>query len=96
MTYNRARDVFLDRITSPDLSAPPRGGFAVTPGAVELATYARALYVGGAGDVVVVMTAEGNDAAAVTFTDVPGGSILPVQVRRVLSATTATGIVALY
>lgn len=53
---------------------------------------ARALYVGGAGDVELV-TRSGN---TVTFVGVPAGSILPVDTRRVLTATTAANIVALF
>jgi len=53
----------------------------------------RGLYVGGAGDVAVTMAEDGNN---VTFVGVLAGSILPVQVTKVLSTgTTATNIVAL-
>ena len=52
----------------------------------------RALYVGGAGNVVVLI-----GGSAVTFTGVQAGSILPICVTRVNSTnTTATNIVALY
>lgn len=55
----------------------------------------RGLYVGGTG-AVTVLPADPN-AAAVTFTNVQGGTILPIQVRRVLATgTSATSIVALY
>ena len=64
---------------------------------------ARALYVGGAGNVAVDMlgTVSGGQAGAtgVVFTAVPAGTILPVSVRRVLNVgagTTATNIVALF
>ena len=53
----------------------------------------RSLYVGGAGNVVIV----GLDNAAVTFTGVTAGTILPLCARRVNStSTTATSIVAIY
>lgn len=53
---------------------------------------ARALYVGGAGDVAVVL----KSGTAVTFVGVPAGTILPVECKRVNStSTTATSIVAL-
>jgi len=66
---------------------------AVTPSdTVNLDPPARSLYVGGAGDVVVVF----EDDAAITFTGVPAGTVLPVQAKRVNStSTTATAIVAL-
>jgi hypothetical protein len=52
----------------------------------------RAVWVGGTGNLVVTM-ADGNDA---TFTAVPAGSWLWIQVQKVKNATTATNIVALY
>lgn len=53
----------------------------------------RGLYIGGQGDVAVT-TAGGS---VVTFSSVPAGSILPIQVAKVMSTnTTATAIVALY
>lgn len=52
----------------------------------------RALYVGGAGNVVAIV-----GGSAVTFTGVPAGSFLWVGATRVNStSTTATSIVALY
>ena len=53
----------------------------------------RAIYVGGAGNVVVV-TPSGT---AISFTGVPAGSILPVRAIRVNSTnTTASAMVGLY
>jgi len=53
---------------------------------------AKALYVGGGGDVAVVT----EDGTTVTFSGVPAGSILPIRVQKVNSTnTTATSIVAL-
>lgn len=75
-------------------SDPAEDAGAVTPSdSTNLTRTARALYVGGAGNVVVI-TASGT---AVTFTNVQAGSIIPVRARRVNSTnTTATNIVALY
>ena len=74
-------------------SAPANNYVAVTPSdTVNLAPPARALYVGGAGNVVAI-NAEGD---AITFTGVVAGSILPIRTTRVNStSTTATNIVAL-
>ena len=79
-----------------DASGPARRAAAVTPSdAVDLTTYAKALYVGAAGN-VRVLTVGGEDADAVTFANHPVGW-LPVQVRRVLATgTTATQIVAAF
>lgn len=68
---------------------------AVTPSdSVDLTrTATRALYIGGAGNVVVVMSGGGT----VTFTGVLAGTILPIRVDRVnATSTTATNIVAMY
>lgn len=52
----------------------------------------HAIYVGGAGNITAVV-----NGAAVLFTAVPVGTILPVRATRVNStATTATAMVALY
>lgn len=53
----------------------------------------RAIYVGGAGDIVLV----GSDDATATFTAVPAGVILPCGAKRVnLTGTTATLLLALF
>jgi len=76
------------------LMSPADNAAAVTPSdSTDLAFTSRALYVGGAGNIVVTMAGGGD----VTFTAVPGGSILPVRVTRVKStSTTATSIINLY
>lgn len=56
----------------------------------------RRLYIGGAGDVVVYMNDESTDDTVVTFSGVPAGTVLPIAVRQVRTATTATLIIAMY
>ena len=57
-------------------------------------TGTRGLLVGGAGDLAVRMI---NDpSTTVTITGVTAGAILPLRVTRVMAATTATNITALY
>lgn len=51
------------------------------------------LYVGGAGNVVVKMASGQDD---VSFAGVPAGTILPIRVDQVKTASTASNIVALY
>jgi hypothetical protein len=54
----------------------------------------RAVYVGGAGNVAVTLA---DDSAAVTFTAVAAGTLLPLYCKKVMSTnTTATAIVALF
>lgn len=52
----------------------------------------RALYVGVGGDIAVTMA----DGQVVTFVGVPTGVVLPIQVSKVMAATVATSILALY
>ena len=66
---------------------------AVTPSdTTKLSAVTRALYVGGAGNVAVLMA----DGSTATFVGVPAGSVLPIRVQRVNSTnTTATSMVGL-
>lgn len=63
---------------------------AITPGAGFIEPRPEAVYVGTGGNVV----AEGDDGNAETFA-AQDGDILPIQPRRITSAT-ATGLIALY
>ncbi len=76
--------------------APAQAAVAVTPHDTnELSRKpTRAIFVGVGGDVAVKLT---DDTSAVTFKNVPGGTILPIGCYLVLSTgTTATNILALY
>ena len=75
------------------LTTPARSAFAVTPNdSADIPAGARALYVGGAGDVKVDMLDNGT---AVIFAGATGW--LPIRVTKVYSTDTdATGIVAVY
>lgn len=74
------------------LNSPARHAAAVTPSdTVDLNTVS-VLYIGTAGNVVVITTA----GETVTFVGLAAGTILPVWVKRVkATSTTATNIVAL-
>lgn len=80
-----------EAIQSPTASAT--GGFAVTKSdATVFQPMTKALYVGGTGDVAVRMA----DGTALTFSAVPAGAVLPIQVQQVLlTGTTATLILGL-
>jgi hypothetical protein len=67
---------------------------AVTPhNTTELSPHARALYIGGTGNVTIVTPRD----TTVLFTGVVVGTILPCYVKIVkATGTTATGIVAFY
>jgi hypothetical protein len=71
--------------------APAFGYAAVTKSDATVVNF-RALYVGGAGNVVLDSPDGDTD---VTFTGVPAGTLLPVACVKVKAATTATNIVGL-
>ena len=75
------------------LDSPARQAFAIGTASygTALAKTTRALWVGTGGTVVAEM-AGGN---TVTFAGVQDGSILPIRVVSLGTATTATGIVGL-
>lgn len=76
------------------LNTPARQGFAITPAdGADLATVTRALYIGGAGDIVAILA---GDTSPLTFRNVPAGTVLPLRVLRLRSTgTTATNLVGL-
>lgn len=76
------------------LDSPAREAFAIgtaSYGTAELGTIPRALYVGTGGNIAVTMA----NGAAVTFSNVQDGSILPIRVQKIGTATTASGIVGI-
>ncbi|GGF33415.1 hypothetical protein GCM10011321_25750 [Youhaiella tibetensis] len=76
-----------------NLEGPAAHGFSVTPDdATALPEITRALYVGVDGDVSVEFVSGANALLA----GVPGGTLLPIRVAKVLaSGTTAEEIVGL-
>lgn len=81
-------------MTFADASSPAITARAVTKSDTTIFERpSKALYIGGAGDVAVVMA---EDTAPVTFSGVQAGSILPVRALKVMSTnTTATLILRL-
>jgi len=75
--------------------APATNAFAITPNdSTQLTFTTRALYVGGAGNVVVRLS---GDTANVTLVGVVAGTILPIRAILVAAtSTTATNIIGLY
>lgn len=76
------------------LDSPVKSGAAITPHDTnELSFVTRAIYVGGAGNIVVLLA---DDSSTVTFTGVQAGQLLPIRAKKVLSTnTTATSLLAL-
>lgn len=87
----------IDAVAQPSSwSNPARSLRVVTPSDSTNFTdgVCRALYVGTGGNVVVLAAGDTN---TVTFSNVPGGFVIPVQAIRVnTTSTTASGIVAMY
>ena len=84
-----------DRFTGrePGIDGPATHGFAIVPNNdIALSEVTRALYIGTAGDVAVLLAS----GASVTLSNVPAGALLPVRAQRVLATgTTANAIVGL-
>lgn len=75
------------------LTAPATGGAPAVPAAAgDMAQVARALWIGGAGDLDLVLA----DGDRVTLAGVPAGTLLPLRARALRPGTTATGVVALW
>lgn len=73
-------------------SGPATGGEVVTPSDSTVLPPTRALWVGGAGNINVVM----DDGTTLLLSGVPAGSLMPLSVTKVMfTSTTATNIVAL-
>lgn len=69
---------------------------AVTPSDSATLRGVVGLYIGVAGDVAVLMTNDPAITAAVTFKNVPAGTVLHVRAKKVmLTGTTAASILAL-
>ena len=78
------------------LESPAWDAVAITEANADLARIpTRGLYVGGAGDLVVYMAGRTANTE-VTFAGVVAGTILPIRVDQLRTASTATNIVALY
>lgn len=77
-----------------DLTTPPEHAAAVvTSDSADLANVSRAIFVGGAGNLTVVMAG----GETVTLSGVAAGSLLPIRVSRVMATgTSATSIVTLW
>lgn len=78
---------------SRSLTGSASDGFAITPNdAADLSEVARAIYVGTAGDITVILASDSE----LEFKNVSSGTILPIQTKAVkTTGTTATDIIGL-
>ena len=75
------------------LDSPASSGFAISPDdSNDLVAVTRALYIGTGGTLAVTLKS-GN---TVTFQNLPNGALLPIRALRVLTGTTAAGLIGLY
>lgn len=79
----------------PGGDAPALTAASVSPSnTVDLAPWARALWIGGAGDLRVIMAGD-NTNTPIVFPGLSAGVWMPIQVKRVMATgTTATNIIA--
>lgn len=74
-------------------SNPASRAFAINPSDSTELQGVRSLYVGGSGNLAVLMR---EDSVAVTFVSVGAGTFLPIEVSKVLATgTTASSILGL-
>lgn len=78
---------------APSLTSPVIGGFAIAPhDSTPLPEITRALYVGVAGDVTLILAS----GQSVMLKAVPAGTLLPVRAQRVnATGTTAASLVGM-
>ena len=76
------------------LTSPPENAVEITPSDTEsLPHTTRALYIGGAGDVAVLLLG----GAEVTFRGLQAGTLIPIRIDQIKRAgTTATGLIGLW
>lgn len=80
-----------DNFPSTELTGPATDAFAVVPNdTTDMAVKPRAIYVGGAGDIVATFP-----SGDVTFKAVPVGTTLPIRPSRIKTASTATLMIGL-
>lgn len=77
------------------VTAPASNGYAVTPNdSADLSVACRAIYIGGAGTVIVDFV---NSGSSISLVGTTAGSTIPIRVKRIRSTgTTATNLVCLY
>lgn len=74
--------------------APAEEAFPIVPHASNaLSQVAKAIYVGGAGDIVCTLASAPD--TEVTFVGVPAGTVLPIRVHAVRASSSATNMIGL-
>jgi len=89
--FERGRKGAVDWPVTRAVAVTPSDSTQLSNGTPEV--FPRALFVGTGGDLTVDMAETGTD---IVFKNVQSGQIVPIRVKRVKLATTATDILALY
>ena len=71
-----------------------RKGFAITPNdSTDIALTAKAVWVGGAGNLVVRLE---DDSADITISGIAAGTLLPIRPKLIKTTSTATLLIGFY
>lgn len=74
--------------------ASARKGFTITPhDSTEITLTPKAVWVGGAGNLVVRLV---DDSSDITISGIASGSLLPIRPKLVKTSSTATLLIGLY
>lgn len=76
-----------------DVTYPSRKSADITPNDTTVFEVTKAVYVGGAGDLVCHLVGDGGNR---TFKNVPAGAILDIRIDKVLTTSSASYLVGLY
>ncbi len=95
VTPSFAADIYANQAPSASVVSPAVNGAAITPtDNAPLAQPTRMIYVGGAGNLTVILT---GMTTTITFTAVPAGTVLNIRASDVqATGTTATSILGLW
>lgn len=85
-TYDSTKDPYAQR--SANVTSYARDAAAITK-SDSADNYFKAIWVGGTGDVTVLPMNATDDTSVVKFSAVPAGTLLPIQVRKVMSTNTS-------
>lgn len=95
MPYDSAKEPFPNSTPVPSRSSFGGSGAPIVPSdANDLTTYAKAIVVTAAGN-LVILPAKNADGSTITFTGVPVGFIPPFRVRRVMATGTTASVAAI-
>ena len=80
-----------DKFNRLDGAVTSRNFYAPAESDTDVLKQGGGVYVGGAGNLVV----DNWHDQTITFTAVPAGTFIPIQIKRLRTATTATGVIVL-